>query len=144
MKKTFSLFVFSLLLFGAGRAQVSKTNPVIAAQMKSDMQAKMAYNAETGNALTASITGKLAGPLSMTAAQQKGMNGALYDFFNGKSGFLNLKRTDPASYQAQQYVLLGNFTTQLAGFLSADQLSKFKALKPPAGDRSNLLSLVFY
>ncbi len=149
MKKTFFLFLSSLILYSQTHAQSTPSGSASAstgrtAQMKSDIQAQMAYNSGTGNVLTASITNQVAGPLSLTADQKNSMNNALYAFFTEKAPFLNLQKTDNASYQQQQNDLLASFMKTLAGFLSAGQANKFMALKPAGSNRSSLLTIVFY
>jgi predicted acylesterase/phospholipase RssA len=148
MKKTFLLLLSSMVLYAQAYSQSNASgsglsSAAVTAQMKSDSKALMANNG-TGNVLTASITNQVAGPLSLTADQKKSMNNALFAFFTEKAAFLNLQKTDNASYQQQQNGLLTNFMTTLAGFLSADQSNKFIALKPAGSNRSNLLTIVFY
>jgi hypothetical protein len=149
MKKIFSLLLSSLVVCAQVHAQAATTgslsnNKTITAQMKSGIQSKMAYTSGTGNILTASITNQLSTPLSLTADQKKAMNDALYNFFTAKGSFLNLRNTDNASYQQQQNDLLAGFMKTLSGFLSANQVAQFTALKPPASGRSGLLAIVFY
>ncbi|MDR3711738.1 MAG: hypothetical protein P4L51_02895 [Puia sp.] len=149
MKKIFSLVLLSLGLFSQGRAQFSALGPVSSdpaagSQMKSGIQSQMAYTPGAGNILTASITNQVATPLSLTADQKKSMNDALYQFFTAKGAFLPLRATDSVSYQQQQSVLLAGLIKTLGGFLSVGQVTRFVALKPAAGTRSSLLTIVFY
>jgi hypothetical protein len=150
MKKYIFHSICFLTLFLTGHMLIAQTSQTIRpnaainpAQLKSSPLS--AYSSITGgNGFTTNITNRVATPLSLTAAQQKSMNTALYNFFNQKGGLNKLKWTDPASYQQQANTLLQTFIGQLGAFLSPDQVSKFVAMKP-AGNRSNdPLVSVFY
>ncbi len=129
----------------AAYAQKSYDPPATAAQLKSGMQARTAYDPSTGgNEFTTRIVNHLAVPLSLTATQQKSMNTALYNFFNEKGGFTKLRWSDKVAYQQQTNSLVQQFITQLGAFLTADQVSKFVAMKPASRTTSNPMVPIFY
>jgi hypothetical protein len=145
MKKYISLFCFALGLALAGHAQQSPNSTVTAASLKSAAQARMAYNSTTGgNEFTTSLVMRVNPALALTAAQQKSLNTAFYNFFNEKGSFSKLKWSDQASYTQQVNTLVQKLITQLGTFLSSDQVNKFVAMKPASPRTSDPLVSIFY
>jgi hypothetical protein len=146
MKRGIWMGLLSGLIYLTGYAQTQNQTgtTVTSAELKAALQQKTSYNPATGNALTASITNRLTPVLQLTSDQQQKMNGALYTYFSAKAPYVPMKRTDPAGYQQQQTTLFNTLQTNLSGFLTGSQLSRFAASKPASSHASDILTLVFY
>lgn len=145
MKKYIFFPILFLAFAMTGYAQKSYVPIATAAQLKSGLQTRAAYDPSTGgNVFTTSLVGKLVTPLSLTATQQKSMNTALFNFFTQKNGFSKLRWSDQTAYQQQTNSLVQTLIGQLGAFLSPDQVSKFVAMKPASPRTQDPLVPVFY
>lgn len=133
MKKIFLLSI-ALIVVADLHAQVDVNKPVIT------IPASGIDPSIAGRSIMDTLTPKLA----LSPDQTTKVTIFIGKFLTHKSDFMELKKSNPADYQAKFDDEQNALFNGLKGALKPEQLAQFMALKPAQFDSENAISHLFY
>jgi hypothetical protein len=129
-----------LLLFVGGYTIATRANSPLLITWKTVHQAPLMNIEGTSNA----ILSKLNAALSLNEKQLPKILPLISNFLTQKVNILPLQQSNPAAYTTKFSSMKNGFSNRIKKVLTPEQFSQFAALIPPANDKTNILSHLFF
>lgn len=140
MKKII-LFAFLFGVIFSSGAQISTSGLKDATKKVTNAASTAGFDV---NAIKNQVMSQLTTKLALNGDQKTKVLTLVTNFLDQKAGIIALAKTNNNKYVAQLAKLTEKLNAGLKTALTAQQFSKFLALKPKTNDAGNILSQLFY
>jgi hypothetical protein len=140
MKKVYMLTLLLGVILNSG-AQISTSGLKDVTKKVTNAASASGFDV---NALKSQIMSQLTPKLALNADQKTNVLNLVTNFLDQKAGIISLAKTNNNKYIAELAKLTEKLNAGLKTALTAQQFSKFLALKPKTNDPANILSQLFY